>query len=97
MERTVVENTEKYLRTSFFTTPATLHQFYRAHFNLVDLANGYFYQVEDHHGQHQWRSKQMFSILRFFIINIWSASSQVQPKMWKVFRESLAKKLIQTE
>jgi hypothetical protein len=70
-----------------------MHDFYRKWFNLIDLADGYWYGVADHHRNERWKSKMILAICKFFIINVWVLSTCHEFKMWTRFRESLASDL----
>lgn len=85
----------KSVETKWSDDPAILHDVYRRHFNLLDLADKYWYQVQETHPNHNWKSKILFSILRFAVINSWVFYSQHQYEKWIEFRENLGKTLIQ--
>src|SRR5947209_291987 len=72
---TMVQRVVKFVEKKQFPDPAPLHDFYRAHFNLVDLTDRYWYKVQENHGNWKWRSKMLFSIMRFAMINVWVCSS----------------------
>jgi hypothetical protein len=80
---------------SYNDDPAPLHQFYREWFNLVDITNTYWYKVWDRHANQKWKSKLLFAIMKYFIINVWTWTSTVNYKSWKKFRASLALELTQ--
>ena len=83
-----------YIKSQYFSTPALLHDFYRSHFNLIDVSDGYWYDVNNSHANHNWKSKMIFNIIKYSIINIWVYVSKKQWMTWIDFREYLAKELI---
>ena len=92
-----MDTLKDYIKSKYFKDPAPLHDFYREWFNLIDLINRYWYEVSDKHKNGKWKSKMLFSILRFFLINVWVFSSKEKFNFWKNFREELAKEMIKFE
>jgi len=90
-----LEQIISYTKTSWFKDIAPLHRFYKDWFNLVDLADTYWYQVQENHVNIRWKSKMLFAIMRFYTFNCWVWVSSVHFEMWKVFRTQLAKELVQ--
>ena len=82
------------LNENFFSENNLLHNFYRLHFNNVDLADALFYKTEDHHNYTSWRFKLIKGIMRFGIINCWVASLTQKNSRILDFREELALNLI---
>jgi hypothetical protein len=91
--RTVVEKTLAFMQSTEFPDPALLHSHYRNHFNLVDLADRLYYKENETHGNHCWRSKMLFSIMRLLMVNVWCLACQTKFEKRKVFRSNLAKEL----
>jgi hypothetical protein len=84
-----MEELKKQIRALSFENPGPPHQLYRAFFNLVDLADRKWYEVEDHHGNHSWKSKMILSILRFAVLNSWIYSTRIQFESWLDWRLTL--------
>jgi len=82
------------LRNVILPDSAPLHTFYRDWFNLVDLTDGYWYAVEEHHKNNSWRSKMLFGIMRHFIFNVWVFSSTLEYKPWIKWCSDLAEVLM---
>lgn len=78
-----------------YTDPAPAHNIYREQFNLVDLLDGYWYSVWEHHGNHHWKSKMLYSIMCYFTVNVWVISIPENFFYFKDFRAKLAKDLVQ--
>ena len=62
---------QHYLKTSFLSDSALLHDFYKEYFNLVDLANHCWYYVEEHHRHQRWEAKMVLAMLRTAVANTW--------------------------
>lgn len=43
-----------HIRDHPLSDPAPLHNVYKKHFNYVDLIDRKWYEVEEHHGNHNW-------------------------------------------
>jgi hypothetical protein len=80
--------------TYWIPDPAPLHQFYRAHFNIVDLIDRYWYKVADCHHNIRWKSKLMFGIMRLGMVNCWALWLSVQYEQWRQFRLNTAMDLL---
>ena len=92
--RAKVEAFMKSLQSSWNPDPAPVHTLYRASFNIIDLLDGYWYEVDDKHGNHVWKSKMLFAIMRFFMINVWVLSVQEEFTYWKDFRANIASDMV---
>ena len=92
-ESTILKVLE-YVTTKFHDDPAPLHNFYKSSFNWVDLADRYWYKVNDAHGNHRWKSKMLFAILRFAMVDVWAASTLDKPENWITFRANLADEIV---
>ena len=86
---------EHQLFHQFVADPAPLHDFYREYFNLVDLADGHWYSVEEHHSHRRWECKMLLAILRSAVANTWVYAVNSSYESWKDRRKTLIKKLIQ--
>jgi hypothetical protein len=93
-EKDELEQVKTYLQQNSFTDPAPLHQLYKSTFNLVDLLDGYWYDVEEHHRNYSWKSKMLLSIMRFFMVNVWAYHLQRDDTEWMDFRKSLATEIL---
>ena len=84
----------KYVDIKWLSDPAPAQDFYGTFFNFVDLADRYWYQVEDHHHNQHWKCKMLLSILRYAIVNTWVYATNSNYMNWKDFRKTLAKAMI---
>jgi hypothetical protein len=84
--------TKSILTGTGMTNRSLIHTFYREGFNFVDLADKYWYQADEHHGNHKWRSKMLQNIMRHLLLNVWVLNPL---KPWLEFRRNLANDLIQ--
>ena len=82
------------MEKNFLPDPAPLHNIYREYFNLVDLADRYWYSVQETHPNICWKSKLLLGNMRFGILNAWVLSVGVNYEEWKEFRANLARVLI---
>lgn len=85
-----VERLTKDVRGNFHQIPGPAHNFYRAYFNLVDLADRKWNAVADHHGNRIWKSKMTLSILRFAVLNAWTFATKIKYEKWRDWRCTLA-------
>ncbi len=93
--KNTVEAIKQHLQMVRIGDPAPLHSFYRDWFNLVDLADRLWYAVEENHGTWSWKFKAALSIMKYFMINVWSRSILEEWQDWKDFRANLAVQLVQ--
>ena len=84
-----------YLKSEWNKDPAQIHNLYKEWFNLVDITNKYWYDVQETHKNQKWKNKFLFAILRFYIYNVWAIYSNYEFMYWKDFRASLASKMTQ--
>lgn len=78
---------------SIFPDPSPIHTLYGDHFNIVDIADKYWYTVNDGHRNEQWKSHLFLGLVRFQILNCWVMGNSVMPESWTTFRENLAKEM----
>jgi len=90
----VLEELKKKLISSLHTTSPSHHEYYRAHFNAVDLNDRYFYKQQNHHAIRNWEPKFIWSILQIGLNNSWSLFCTIQDVEFLDYCESLARKLI---
>jgi hypothetical protein len=59
------------MRTKTISTPdpAIIHNFFCVYFSLVDIADRYWNEVEEHHNHQNWKFKVFLMILRFAVLN----------------------------
>jgi hypothetical protein len=57
------------------------------------MVDKYWYRVQETHGNWKWKSKMLFSIMRFAVFDVWVYFTQVQYEKWADFRKYLAKEL----
>ena len=76
----------------FLADASPIHQFYGKYFNLVDLADSYYwYKVQESHKNDSWKSKLLLGNMRFAMLNAWVVmASQVKYQEWLTFRANLA-------
>jgi len=73
-----------------------MHVFYRDYFNLINLINRCWYDVEEHHHHHQnWKTKVILAILLNATINAWVYTTKSDYLEWPAWRTALAQKLLQ--
>jgi hypothetical protein len=58
---------KKLIDTQNIPDPAPIHNQYRDLFNLVDLGDHYWYEVNETHANWIWKSKLLLGILRFAV------------------------------
>jgi hypothetical protein len=85
---------QHYMEYEWFEDPAPVHILYRECFNLVDLADRYWYKAAESHGNPKWKGKMAYAILKMFVINTWSIYCQHEYQEWLQYRRNLAFKLI---
>jgi hypothetical protein len=85
-----VESLMKQVQTDSLPIPGPAHDFYRAYFNLIDLADRKWNAVADHHGIWHWRTKMILTILRFAVLNAWTYSTKIRYEPWLEWRLTLA-------
>ena len=78
---------------STFSDPSPIHTLYGDHFNSVDLADKYWYNVNDGHRNEQWKSHLFLGLMRFQILNSWVMGNSAMPESWTTFRENLSKEM----
>ena len=85
-----LEKAEHLMKSLSFADPAHLHQLYKDWFNLVDIGDGYWYDIQESHKNTCWKSKMIFSIMCFFMLNVWVLSCTTEFKLWINFQKELA-------
>jgi hypothetical protein len=85
---------QKQLDTFFLSEPAPPHDLYGDRFNLVDLANRYWYKAWDKHGTMSWKFKILKGTLKFSTLNCWVFAIQTKYEKWLQYRMQLAKALV---
>jgi len=95
-DQTLLQKVQQYVESCYLQDPAPLHKFYREWFNLVDLTDRYWYDVQEAHQNTRWKSKMLFGIMRMFVINSWTLSVFDTYTPWLDFQNHLAKELIET-
>lgn len=85
-----VESIKRRVLTDHLPIPGPAHQFYRAFFNLIDLADKKWNAVADHHGNQHWKSKMLLAILRFALLNAWTYATKIKYSSWLDWRRELA-------
>ena len=77
-QTSVLSQTQQLAESLFLDDPSPIHQFYGEYFNLVDLADSYWYKVQESHKNYSWKSKLLLGNMRFAMLNAWVMSSQVK-------------------
>jgi len=93
-QQSTIQNVYKYITTRSFDSSAPLQRFYKEWFNLVDLEDGYWYDTQDAHKNQSWKSKMIFAIMLYFIVNVWTISIQEEFKSLIDFRFDLAEYMV---
>lgn len=88
---------QKIITSKWRPAPSPMHQLYRDFFNLVDLADRKWNSVEEHHGNWNWKSKIILSILRFAVLNAWTYSTKMNYAEWKDWRLKAAISMMNCE
>lgn len=73
--------------------PAPINNFYKTHFNYIDLTDRRWNSVEEHHANLNWRSKMVQVILRFVVINAWAHASNREYQKFKKWHHDLGVEL----
>ena len=91
-QTSALSQTQQLAESLFLDDPSPIHQFYGEYFNLVDLADSYWYKVEDSHKNYSWKmSKLLLGNMRFAMLNAWVMSNHVNKyEEWLTFRANLA-------
>lgn len=80
-------------RDSVLPDPAVFHQLYGDYFNLVDMADKYWYMVDENHRNHLWKSHLILGLLRFQIYNSWVLATTLMPESWMCYRRTLSRRM----
>lgn len=88
---------DKKLDDFWLIDPAPFHEHYKLHFNLIDLADRYWYKAYEGHRNLHWRSKMLFGLMRLVTINVWGFVTGVKYHKWQDFRIKLAQELMEYE
>jgi len=70
------------------------HEYYRSHFNAVDLHDRYWNQIQNPHGVRNWKSKMVEAIIYTAIINAWSFSQFFESCSINEFQNALSLSLL---
>jgi len=89
--KTDITATKFVMRGAGFNSQSSIHNFYKQHFNFVDIADRYWYQVAESHINHKWQSKMLLCFMRHLLLNVWVLSPF---KTWQSFRADLAMDLL---
>ena len=91
VQASALGQTQQMAESFFLPDPSPIHQFYGEYFNLGDLADTYWYKVQESHQNQSWRSKLLLGNMRFAILNAWVVmAGQVKYEEWLTFRVNLA-------
>ena len=94
VERTSSQNSEEQLKNSIISSESIIHNFYRSHFNLIDLLDRRWNSVEEHHAHRSWKTKFLIIILRYGVINFWTYNFIQSGEKFLNFRSRLATSLV---
>lgn len=70
------------------------HQKYREGFNAIDLHDGYWYDLQNHHYPTHWKPKFILSLLQSGLVNSWVAYRHFERIRLLQFYEGLAKDIL---
>ena len=73
--------------------PAVFHTLYGDYFNLIDMADKYWYMVDENHRNQLWKSHLLLGLLRFQIYNSWVLATTVMPEPWLCYRRTLSSRM----
>ncbi len=82
-----VESTKEFLKNldSALHQEYSQHEFYREHFNGVDLFDRLWYDSDEKHTIKEWRAKYFYSLLRSASINLFVCENETERMTWKKF------------
>ena len=91
-QASALSQTQRLVEKLFLADPSPIHQFYGKYFNLVDLADSYWYKVQESHKNYSWKMpKLLLGNMRFAMLNAWVVmASQVKYEEWLTFQANLA-------
>jgi hypothetical protein len=81
-----IEIIAKHIEKNAYSSVPVMHKTYTDYFNLVDLADRYWNNVEQKHQNHNWKSKMILTIIRYQVINMWVYCCHFKYEDWKDFR-----------
>ncbi len=84
----------KKIEIEFQANTPPVNEHYHKWFNLLDLADGYWYDAQENHQNQSWKSKMLLGILRFVVINSWVFHVQHSYSQWMVYRENVIKSVL---
>ena len=93
-KNTILNHAKKFISTTWYNAPTTLHSTYFEYFNLVDIGDGYYYSANDNHPNQSWKNKMLQAIMRIGTMNAWSYYIQTEYKPWIDFRTNLTSQLV---
>lgn len=93
-ERQELDSVLQSIENLFLTEKALCHDVYRSFFNVIDLADGYWYAVADHHPIQQWEAKLLYVILKYVVMNVWVHHQTHKVVTWMDARRQLAADLM---
>lgn len=86
---------QQHIKSEYLEKPGPIHVLYKEYFNLVDLVDRRWNSVEEHHPNHKWKSKMLFTIIRFAIMNAWVHAVKHKLVKWLQWRTILARALLE--
>lgn len=92
--QTVIDQICEEIEENSLIDPAPAHDFYRDWFNLVDLADRRWYEVEDHHAHQSWKTKMILAILHFATMNAWVYATKFNYRQWIPWRDYVCGQLM---
>jgi hypothetical protein len=96
-DKSVLEQMNDHLVEKIWSKPAKIQDLYVANFNLVDVANKYWYMTDDKHPKRNWRIRFVLALLRFAIINAFTISAKPRNMTFVEFHKAMAVELFGTE
>ena len=81
------------IKSKWKKDPSVIHDFYREWFNIIDIADGYWYSVEDNHHTQSWGCKMIHAILRHIMLISWAYHSLSKYESWIDYRTNVGREL----
>ena len=71
--------------------PAPHHNYYHSNFNAVDIHDGFWNKLQNHHSVRNWKSKMILALLDIGLVNSWSIYNSFKSITLMEFYENIAK------
>jgi hypothetical protein len=94
VNKTELDRVMTLIESHFLAENSICHDTYCSFFNVIDLADKYWYEVAESHPNSQWTAKFLYAILKFLVIDVWVHYQQLEVVMWKSIRQKISEYLI---